>query len=126
MSAHTILLVEDDENVRDVLFRTLKKEGYEVLLAQSGREGKSVMDTEGAGLIITDIIMPDGDGLEFIRELLATNKTVPVIAISGGGMIAAEDYLKIARLSGVRETFRKPFEIQELLAAVKRLLPLPA
>jgi len=119
-----ILLVDDDSQVRTMLKRTLEREGYEVLEAADGNEAIQVYDPETVGLVITDIVMPEKEGIETIMELKTINPKVKVVAISGGGRISPEDYLKWARRFGVANTFTKPVNREELMATVSELLPL--
>lgn len=119
-----ILLVDDDTQVRKMLKITLEREGYEVAEAADGNEAVRVYDPETTDLVITDIVMPEKEGIETIMELKAVNPGVKVIAISGGGRISPEDYLKWARRFGVANTFTKPVDREELLTSVAELLPL--
>lgn len=118
-----ILLVDDDAQVRKMLKLTLEREGYEIVEAADGNEAVQVYDPETIGLVITDIVMPEKEGIETIMELKAINPQVSVIAISGGGRISPEDYLKWARRFGVANTFTKPVDREELLATVEKIIP---
>jgi DNA-binding NtrC family response regulator len=118
-----ILLVDDDNQVRKMLRITLEREGYEVQEASDGCEAVRVYDPEAVDLVITDIVMPEKEGIETIMELKAIHPGVKIIAISGGGRISPEDYLKWARRFGVANTFTKPVDREELLANVAQLLP---
>lgn len=117
-----ILVVDDDEQVRIMLKLTLEREGYGVDEAQDGVDALRKYDPAEHDLIITDIVMPEKEGIETIMELRAGNPDVKIIAISGGGRINPEDYLKWAKRFGVEQTFTKPVDRQELLAAVAGLL----
>ena len=117
-----ILLIEDEEPMRIVLKNMLEKEGHDVLEANNGKVGMSLYRENGADLVITDILMPEKEGFETIRELKQENPNVKIIAISGGGAIGPEEYLSIAKRLGVHRTFEKPFNREEILEAVNELL----
>lgn len=117
-----ILIIEDDDIVRSLIRRVLEKHGHEVKEAADGREGVHLFRTDPVDLIITDIIMPHKEGLETIRELVATNPDVKIIAISGGGRVSPYDYLEMAEKFGAAKTFEKPFEWEELIEAIDEIL----
>ncbi|NQV34746.1 MAG: response regulator [Phycisphaeraceae bacterium] len=117
-----ILVIDDDVQIRQLLKLVLEQAGYEVLDAGDGNEGVRLFRADPTDLVITDIIMPEKEGIEIIRELQNDFPTVKIIAISGGGRMAAEDYLKTARRFGVARTFTKPFECKALLEAIQELL----
>jgi DNA-binding NtrC family response regulator len=117
-----ILLVDDDAQVRKMLKITLERAGYEVVEAEDGVEAVNLYDAETIGLVITDIVMPEKEGIETIMDLKTLNPGVRIIAISGGGRINPEDYLKWAQRFGVANTFTKPVDREELLSSVNDLL----
>jgi DNA-binding response OmpR family regulator len=117
-----ILVVDDDATVRELLRVILKKEGYEVSLAADGREAIRCFRRNPADLIITDIIMPEQEGLKTILDLRKQYKDVKIIAISGGGQYGLGDYLDAASAFGADRTFAKPFDRVELIKAVGQLL----
>ncbi len=117
-----ILLVEDDEQLRGMLRQMLEGAGHDVEEAPDGKIGAKLFREKPADLIITDMIMPEKEGLEMIMELWSDFPDVKIIAMSGGGMRTPEEYLKIARHMGALYTFEKPFNKQELLAAVQDVL----
>jgi len=117
-----ILIVDDDEQIRNMLRMTLERAEYEVVEAGDGVEAVAVYKAQDIDLVITDIVMPEKEGIELIMELKGINPAVAIIAISGGGRINPEDYLKWARRFGVDDTFSKPVDRQKLLAAVANLL----
>ncbi|MFH1844593.1 MAG: response regulator [bacterium] len=116
-----ILIVDDDEQVRTMLRITLQREGYEVSEAANGSEATRLYRAQPGGVVITDIIMPEKEGIGTILELRKDFPDVQIIAISGGGKNDPEDYLKVARTLGAKYTFVKPVDRTELLAAVKNL-----
>ncbi len=117
-----ILIIEDDDLVRDYLVDVLRRAGYEVEAAADGQAGVEMFRTRTMDLVITDIIMPEKDGIETIMDLRRDNAHLKVMAISGGGRTEPENYLNSARLLGADLTMKKPFSNKELLAAVAELL----
>lgn len=117
-----ILVIDDDDQIRRTLCHVLEIEGHEVVNASNGKEGIRLFKENGADLIIADIIMPEKEGLETIMELRRDFPDVRIIAISGGGQVAPEPYLVLAKQLGASRTLAKPFEREELLEAVQALL----
>jgi DNA-binding NtrC family response regulator len=119
-----IMIVEDDEAVRELLREILKRAGHEVVAAGNGKEAIALYQDNPAtaDLVITNILMPEKEGLEMIQEMRRDDPDIKIIAISGGGQIGPADYLEIARRFGATRTFSKPFDRKELLAAVEELL----
>ena len=117
-----ILIIDDEEPIRIVFRDILERAGHEVEDAADGEQGIIVQRDNPADIIITDIIMPGKEGLKTIMELRREFPSVPIIAISGGGQIPAEEYLYLARRFGAAYTFIKPISPQELLAAVTSII----
>ena len=117
-----ILIVDDDVDVLDMLGQTLEREGYEVVSAANGKEGVRLYREDPVDLVITDIIMPEKEGIETIMELKRAFPDVKIIAISGGGRVDPEGYLSMAKQLGARYTFSKPVEREDLLKAVRELI----
>lgn len=117
-----IMIVEDDKSVRELLREILKRVGHEVVDAGNGKEAMDLYKNSPADLVITNILMPEKEGLETIQELRREDPDVKIIAISGGGQIGPADYLEVARRFGAMRTFSKPFDRKELLKAVDELL----
>ncbi len=117
-----ILVIDDDDRIRIMLRQMLEAVGYEVVNASNGKEGIRLYRKDPAYLIITDIIMPEKEGIEVIMELKKDFPDVKIIAISGGGQIDAEEHLHMAKMLGAKFTFTKPFERKELLDAVKEIV----
>ena len=117
-----ILIIDDDEQIRKTLRATLEREGHNVVEAPDGYHGVQLFRRKGADLVITDIVMPNKEGLETIRELREDCPDVKIVAISGGGVIEPRFYLYLAQKSGAVRTLAKPFNRSELLAAVDDLL----
>ncbi len=117
-----ILIIEDDNEVRDYLERVLSRDGFEVIGAANGKEGVALFQQTPADLVITDIIMPEKDGIETIMDLKRQNPGLKIIAISGGGRAEPENYLHSAKLIGASRTLKKPFTNDAMLQAVRELL----
>ena len=121
-----ILLVDDDEAVRSVLRRGLERAGYEVREAGEGGAALKLLASAPADLVITDLVMPDMEGIELILALRKTHPKLPVIAMSGGGRaVGPGSYLQIARACGAVKILAKPFATEQLLAALQELLGPP-
>jgi len=117
-----ILVIEDDNSFRGVLVQMLEKAGYEVRHAEDGNQALSICSSFSPNLVLTDIIMPDKEGLETIQELLAINPAIKIIAMSGGGRFGPESYLPLAKKLGAKRTLQKPFMREELLSTIKEVL----
>jgi DNA-binding response OmpR family regulator len=117
-----ILIIEDDVAVRELILQTLSRAGYDVIAAEDGEQGINLFRSRNPDLVITDIVMPQKEGLQTIIELKQESPSVKVIAMSGGGRHSNMDYLKLARKFGARRTVSKPFMRDEMLAAVREVL----
>ena len=117
-----ILVIDDDPQVREMLKQLLERAQYEVGVAPDGNAGVKIHQSDPADLIITDIVMPEKEGLETIMEFQHHFPAVRIIAISGGGKIGPHGYLDTAKAMGAQKTFSKPFDLQELLTAVREVL----
>ncbi|MBW2492623.1 MAG: response regulator [Deltaproteobacteria bacterium] len=117
-----ILVIDDDDLVLEMLYESLTREGYDVLQASNGEQGLRLYREEPVDLIITDLIMPEKEGIETIIELRKDFPDVKIIAISGGGYIGTKDHLRMAKILGVQRTFTKPVARKQLLDAVRELV----
>lgn len=117
-----VLVVDDELQLREVLKEVLEDSGHKVILAEDGNKGLKLFTEQPFDLVITDLIMPDKEGLEFITEILKNRPETKIIAISGGGMVGPADYLKTAEMLGARMSLEKPFSTHDLIAGVERLL----
>jgi len=117
-----ILVIEDDNNFRSILVTMLQRAGYEVIQAENGNEALKHCRMNRPDLVLTDIIMPDKEGLETIQELLAVCPGVKIIAMSGGGRLGPNSYLPLAEKFGAKKTLQKPFLREELLTAIIEVL----
>ena len=116
----TILVVDDDETMRDLLRRMLERAGYAVVLAANGRDALERLRDRPADLIVTDMVMPEMDGIELIRKLATERPRLPVIAISGVHDWA--NYLSMAIRLGAKAGVQKPVSAAELVATIRGLL----
>jgi CheY-like chemotaxis protein len=110
-----ILVIEDNLDLRDYLRLALETQGYQVLTARNGEEALGYLNGHPVDVVLTDIFMPEMDGIETIAALRKLFPDIRVIAMSGRPGV---DYLAVARELGVTRTLRKPFDIEELLAAL--------
>lgn len=118
----SILLVEDDEQVRTMLKLMLTSSGYEVWEASDGTRVCEMYQQHRFDLVITDLVMPDIEGMGVIIELRRIDPNVRIIAMSGGAQGKAEGYLRVAQKLGAQITLAKPFGNEEFLEAVGELL----
>ena len=114
--------MDDDVTFRKMLRKILEREGYETIEAEDGKEGMRLFRAAPADLVITDILMPEQEGIETIQELKRDFAGVKIIAISGGGRLDPEEYLRAAEQFGAARTLSKPFDREELLGAIRELL----
>jgi len=117
-----ILIIDDEQQIRSMLRLMLEREGYEIVEAPDGIEGIKAYRQKPADLIITDLIMPNKDGIGMIIELHKEYPDVKIIAMSGGGLNKPEGYLKGAKKLGAVCTLTKPIDREKMLRAVKNTL----
>ena len=117
-----ILIIDDEQQIRSMLRLMLERDGYEVVEASDGIEGISAYRQKPADLIITDLIMPNKDGIGMIIELQKEFPDVKIIAMSGGGLNKPDGYLKGAKKLGAACTLTKPIDREKLLRAVKNVI----
>ncbi len=120
-----ILIIDDDQRFRGALREMLQDAGYEVIEARDGRPGLDLFRAKPTDLVITDIIMPDVEGIEVIVELRSEFPDVPILAISGGSLKGFGSYLPSAEALGATRSLDKPFRQQVLLDTVRELLSEP-
>jgi two-component system, response regulator, stage 0 sporulation protein F len=113
----SILIIDDEEIIRALLRTVLEAAGYEVTEAPNGRIGLELYRQNPRDLVITDILMPELNGLDMLLELTREFLRAKVIAISGAG--EEKNVLDVAKLLGARQTFQKPFSVSKLLGAVR-------
>ena len=117
-----ILIIDDEWPIRAALRRVLEGAGHEVVDAPNGEEGMRLYREHPADLVVTDILMPEKDGLEVVRELQRDFPQVTVIGISGVGRTGKLDYLSYAKTFGATRIFSRPFDLKEFLEAVEESL----
>jgi DNA-binding NtrC family response regulator len=119
-----ILLIDDDDSFRSMLRTALEQGGYTVEEACNGDEGRRRQRAAPPALVITDILMPEGEGLETIQALRREFPNIKIIAISAGeGRL---NFLPLARMFGALRTLQKPFTLQQLYSVVHEVLQPPA
>lgn len=117
-----VLIVDDEEMVRITIRQMLEKVGLQVDVANNGETGLERQRADPADLLITDIIMPDMDGIEMIIEFRKEFPKTKIVAVSGGGRLGNQDFLKVAKQIGADAVLPKPFKRSELLEAITRAL----
>jgi len=117
-----VLLVEDDEACRSVLDHLLRQAGFAVLTAPNGKQALDILRSRQPQIIVVDIIMPEMDGLEFLLALRNQQHEAPVIAVSGGGRMRAENMLSVAKRLGAVSVLSKPFSRADLVEAIGKAL----
>ena len=116
-----VLLVEDDELVRYALTELLQEAGHQVFARENGFKLLEFLSDNAVDVVVTDIVMPEVDGMEVITLLRKKYPELPVIALSGGGRISGADYLQMAEMIGAKRTIPKPVKPDVLLDAVAEL-----
>jgi CheY-like chemotaxis protein len=117
-----ILIVDDDQRIREFMSATLADAGFAVRTAENGAKAMRSLERQGdVDLVVTDILMPDHDGIGLILKLRSLPARPRILAISGGGMIPATDYLANAGLLGADACLPKPFSGLQLVDQVRRL-----
>ncbi len=117
-----ILVIDDDAAVLATVRRILERAGHEVRSAGDGAAGMRLFEESPADLVVTDLYMPEKEGIETIQELRELYPDVRILAVSGGGVGGAGGSLEDARLFGADETLEKPFSADALRKAVERVL----
>lgn len=118
----SILVIDDDNLMRDMLIRMVALQGHDVKGAEDGWIAEKLLRDSAFDLVITDIIMPEKEGLETIMYIHKQYPTTPIIAISGGERIEPESYLQLAKTLGAHYTFSKPFNRHDFIEAINYCL----
>ncbi|ETR71127.1 MAG: response regulator receiver protein [Candidatus Magnetoglobus multicellularis str. Araruama] len=118
----TIVIADDDNHLRSMLKQIIETEDYNVIEAMNGQQAIDFVKKHPVDLVITDLIMPTKEGIETINELKHLNPDLPIFAMSGGSLTNAKVNLKIALNLGVSKTFLKPFDVNEMLEAIKAIV----
>lgn len=117
-----ILVIDDDADFRSMICSLLSRSGYSVIEAEDGEKGLKTCAAESPDLVVTDIVMPNQDGIGTIMSLHKKSPEIKIIAVSGGGLGKPDDYLEMAQQLGANMVFPKPIINSEFLKAVKELL----
>lgn len=118
-----VLIVDDDKQIRESLKILMQKNNFEVILAANGQQAIEQTKQLNFSLIVTDIVMPDKDGLEVIMYIRKNFPQTPIIAMSGGGRFGEMDsYLKMANHLGAGKLFNKPFDLKEFIEYVNQIV----
>jgi CheY-like chemotaxis protein len=117
-----ILIVEDDMEMREMLKISLIRRKYTVIEAGNGKEAIARFKPSVTDMVITDLIMPEDDGLKVIMRLRELKPSIGIIAISGGGKAGPGNYLSLAKALGADAIFSKPFSVNDLIATIEKML----
>ena len=120
MKSLSILVADDEDSIRSLIQHFLSSAGHSVVMAANAQEAYEAMRQHQFNLVITDVLMPDGDGLDLITELKKSQPAARILAISGGGRyLEGSDYLKLAKGLGAHHAMMKPFTWQQLQDAME-------
>jgi len=117
-----ILIVENDTELKEMISAALVRRKFTVIEASNGKEAIAHFKPLVTDIVITNIIMPEEDGLGVIRKLKALKPKLKVIAMSGGGKASPRNYLSVAKVLGANATIAKPFQINDLISIVENLI----
>ena len=120
-----ILVIDDNTSMREAVCEMLQQAGYEATSMENGRFAAQIHRDDPVDLVITDLFMPDTDGLEVIYQFRHEFPDVKIIAVSGGGSRGLLELLAVAKKMGAQRALMKPFTWEELLSAVQELLEPP-
>src|SRR5438093_706354 len=120
-----VLVIEDDEDFRNLVLRWFRNCGIDATGAANGAQGLAMQRAQPAAVIVTDIFMPEAEGIETIHDLRREFPEASIIAMSGRDPRMKFDVFKVARELGAVRTFKKPFRFEELVAAVHELIGPP-
>jgi DNA-binding response OmpR family regulator len=116
-----ILVIDDDDLVRRMVTKVLRADGHDVVTAADGLRGMDMVHKERPQIVITDIFMPEQEGIETILAIRRENPGIKIVAMSGAGEIGGNDLLKMALLLGADDSIPKPFRAHDLLARIRAL-----
>ena len=123
MAIPRVLVVDDSADIRGMLQAQLEMEGFDVATAPDGARALALLGRQRTDLIITDLFMPDKDGIETILEIREKYPLVQIVAMSGWDSRQGSDYLKVAHEIGAVRTVKKPFELPDIVKIVRDLMP---
>ena len=117
-----VIIVEDDKELREMLKLSLSRRNFTVFEADNGKSAIAHFKPTITDLVVTDLIMPEEDGLKVVIKLRELKPTIKIIAISGGGKVGPGSYLNLAKALGADAIYSKPFSINDLIAKIEQLL----
>jgi DNA-binding response OmpR family regulator len=117
-----VLIVEDDKELREMLRLSLSRRNFTVFEADNGKSAIAHFKPTITDLVVTDLIMPEEDGLKVVIKLRELKPSIKIIAISGGGKVGPGSYLNLAKALGADAIYSKPFSINDLIAKIEQLL----
>jgi CheY-like chemotaxis protein len=117
-----ILIVEDNRELREMLKESLTRKRFSVQEAENGKDAIIHFKPSVTDLVVTDLIMPEEDGLKVIMTLREMKPSIKVIAISGGGKAGPASYLNLATALGADAVYSKPFSVNEMIGKIEELL----
>ena len=120
--ANKVLIIDDDQVLRGLMTSAFAAAGYATLEAENGSKGVKLMDTYAPDLVVTDIVMPDLEGIGAIMEIKRRARPPKIIAISGASQVRGPNYLKWAKHLGADEVLAKPFKMSELIGVSRRVM----
>jgi len=118
----SILIIDDNDGLRETLRQTLEDKGYTTKAVPDGLAASKLLEKESFGLVLTDMFMPEKDGFQVIREVCRTHPKLPIIAMSGKGIVRKGEHLKVARFFGAQAILMKPFSEKQLFGTIKKLM----
>lgn len=122
MRSCSVLVVDDEAELRDVVSRVLLDAGHKVVCAANGQEATRALSKQTFDLILTDVIMPEKDGMQVISESRRMRPEMRIVAMSGGGHMSREQYLKMAKALGAHAVLEKPFGTEQLVETINAVL----
>jgi CheY-like chemotaxis protein len=117
-----ILIIEDDNDLREMLKVSLHRRKYNIFEAQNGKDAITHFKPSVTDLVVTDLIMPEEDGLKVIMKLREIKPSIKIIAISGGGKAGPGSYLNLAKALGADVIYSKPFSVNDMIKKIGELL----
>jgi len=119
MTKRKILLIDDEPDICEMTKLLLERVGHQVVCTSDSRQAARLLHEQTFEVVITDMLMPDKDGLEVMADLRRNHPEVRIIASSGGGRVSSDSYLHIARRSGAHALLPKPYTLQELMTCIE-------
>lgn len=119
----SVVIIDDETLIRDLLCQMIERLGHKAIPFENGAEGLNFITNNSCDMVITDIVMPEVDGIELLRSLGELKRDFKIIAISGGGRIRSDNYLEIAQILGAHHSFEKPIDWKEFKEKITELLP---